>query len=231
VVNYPGEGFLHMTKAEWAKINKDYKATRPAKMEGFGPFRVRTTIDHKTHSTVRVFITDEKIKVLPVLVEKVALVPATMEAPEKLVEPFMNPDRSIIEERRNKAKALKEADKAGIQVVSANQLFPTPVELAERMVDEACIKPGMSILEPSAGTGRILDAIADCYLESVEVTAVEINHNLANALSNRVGVEAICTDFMEFKRLWSFDRVLMNPPFENGTASRMIFRCIGPQKN
>jgi hypothetical protein len=43
---------------------------------------------------------------------------------------------------------------AGVRVVSAPQLFPTPAALARRVVDLADIQPGMTVLEPSAGTVR-----------------------------------------------------------------------------
>jgi hypothetical protein len=41
---------------------------------------------------------------------------------------------------------------AGVQVVIAPQLFPTPPGLADRMVALADIRPGQQVLEPSAGT-------------------------------------------------------------------------------
>ena len=53
-------------------------------------------------------------------------------------------------------KQLQETLKAGVQVVVANQLFPTPPDLAQRMVDEAQIEPGECVLEPSAGTGNLI---------------------------------------------------------------------------
>jgi hypothetical protein len=48
---------------------------------------------------------------------------------------------------------------AGVQVVIAPQLFPTPPELADRMVALADIRPGQQVLEPSAGnpgTGHLV---------------------------------------------------------------------------
>ena len=54
---------------------------------------------------------------------------------------------------------MRDTLKAGVQVVSAPQLFPTPTELAARMVELAEIEDGQQVLEPSAGTGAIVDAI------------------------------------------------------------------------
>jgi tRNA G10 N-methylase Trm11 len=49
---------------------------------------------------------------------------------------------------------------AGVQIVIVPQLFPTPPELADRMVELADIRPGQQVLEPSAGTGRIMMRLA-----------------------------------------------------------------------
>lgn len=125
----------------------------------------------------------------------------------------------------------------GIQHVVANQLFPTPVDLARRMVDEADIQASHSILEPSAGTGRILDAIFESA-PSAAVFAVEINSKLAQTLANRFATpgdraNGICStvlegDFLEMQRpqLGTFDRILMNPPFEKGSDIRHIKHAL-----
>jgi hypothetical protein len=64
---------------------------------------------------------------------------------------------------------MRETLKAGVQVVTAPQLFPTPPELAARMVEQADIQPGQRVLEPSVGTGNIAKAIfaaAPVHLEN-----------------------------------------------------------------
>ena len=63
------------------------------------------------------------------------------------------------DELRTDIEAMRETVKAGVQVVSAPQLFPTPPGLAARMVDLAGLAIGMRVLEPSAGTGRLLEAL------------------------------------------------------------------------
>ena len=126
------------------------------------------------------------------------------------------------QEREAKAapyEAMREALRTGVQVVSAPQLFPTPPELAARMVAEAGIESGMRILEPSAGTGRILDALRGAgAMYGCVIRAVEINPGMAHNLTQRYpGVIVDCRDFMA----WGgdcdpFDVVLMNPPFADG---------------
>ncbi len=132
--------------------------------------------------------------------------------------------------------AIKDALKAGVQVVTAPQLFPTPVALAERMAGLASINPGDDVLEPSAGTGRLLDA---CFmLNSAGFTGrplagrtvvVEVNFHLAGALRERYPqTDTRCADFLSLtaEHLGQFDAILMNPPFENGQDIQHIRHAI-----
>jgi methylase of polypeptide subunit release factors len=127
-------------------------------------------------------------------------------------------------------KAIEQSMKAGVTVVSAPQLFPTPAPLAARMVEIADIGPGMRVLEPSAGTGRILEAIGDAEQartgggQAAEVVAVEINASVAHALPRHLAVTVVVEDFLSTSvgvsgggmALARFDRVVMNPPFVRG---------------
>jgi protein-L-isoaspartate O-methyltransferase len=122
---------------------------------------------------------------------------------------------------RDKIEQMQNALKAGVQVIAAPQLFPTPPALAERMVEEADILPGHCVLEPSAGTGSILAALPNVRPFG-SVTAVEINATLAASLE-QVADETICGDFLEQNgNLGTFDRIVMNPPFENGADIKHI---------
>ena len=115
---------------------------------------------------------------------------------------------------------IKEQLKRGVQVIVAEELFPTPADLAARMVDLAEIEEGHRVLEPSAGMGAILDAIhADA--PAADVLAVEINPALAKALESEGLANASASaprvlqaDFLECDdSLGRFDRIVMNPPF------------------
>lgn len=122
-----------------------------------------------------------------------------------------------------KFQAMRDQLKAGVQIVTAPQLFPTPADLAARMVDLADIEPGMRVLEPSAGTGRIVDAILAAH-EAVELAALEINGPLARALHDKHGTgkpSVYEADFLEWE-LGKFDRILMNPPFSNADDIKHI---------
>jgi phospholipid N-methyltransferase len=121
-------------------------------------------------------------------------------------------------------ETMREQLREGVKVVVAPQLFPTPPELAERMVKLAEVKPSDCVLEPSAGTGNILRELVKTGNKNV--TAVEINSELVNALpQNFPMVHRIRrADFLkcDFIDLGTFDKVVMNPPFVNGEDIKHI---------
>lgn len=90
--------------------------------------------------------------------------------------------------------------------------FDTPQELAYHVVKLADITPGMSVLEPNAGLGNLVDAIeraGGC------VSAHEIDAKRLHACKDRCilagGIRL--NDFLSAKPEPVFDRVVMNPPF------------------
>jgi predicted RNA methylase len=119
-----------------------------------------------------------------------------------------------------KFEEMEAALKRGVQVVSAPQLFPTPPELARRIVREAHIyAAGMSVLEPSAGLGALLTALDEFTpnLGVLSVHAVEIGAALSHALSGRFpSVHVHQDDFLLWKAPHKFDRIIANPPFVRG---------------
>lgn len=122
-------------------------------------------------------------------------------------------------------EAMKESLRAGVQTVSAPQLFPTPAELAARVVELANIKDGHTVLEPSAGTGSLLEPLFNADGTSWlmgnagRLVAVEVNHALSQRLTAQyAGADIRCSDFLACNgELGTFDRIIMNPPFANGS--------------
>jgi protein-L-isoaspartate O-methyltransferase len=128
-------------------------------------------------------------------------------------------------------EAMREQLRAGVQVIAAPQLFPTPVELARRMIEAARLKPGHRILEPSAGTGRLIDAAALSAWEwSGELVAVEHSAALAAGLRAKYRPEHVRVvegDFMACNgELGTFDRILMNPPFAKAADVEHITHAL-----
>ena len=151
--------------------------------------------------------------------QSLATPPLDDPSPARVAEALNN--RTTDPKRADKVfEGMKLSLAAGVKVVSAPQLFPTPADLAARMVDLADIQPGDSVLEPSAGTGRILDALQNRASVIDRLVAVEINRDLYERLEQTLGtvVDVRHGDFLEtiLEELGGqFDVILMNPPFAN----------------
>jgi SAM-dependent methyltransferase len=121
-------------------------------------------------------------------------------------------------ELRPRFAALKGRHEAGTapRAVSAFQLFQTPADLAARLVALLGLAGGERVLEPSAGLGRLLDALAP--FRPREIVAVEVAPVCAGELFRqaRPDVELRQRDFLAVKPAdlgAPFDAVAMNPPF------------------
>ena len=57
-------------------------------------------------------------------------------------------------------------------------------DLANKVIDEADINPGDTILEPSAGLGHMAEIIRERYPDN-KLTVIEINYKLAEALKEK----------------------------------------------
>jgi hypothetical protein len=92
--------------------------------------------------------------------------------------------------------------------------FPTPHAIIERMLDAAAIEPTHRILEPSCGKADIVDAIRSSCPEA-NLVAIEQNRTLQGVITAKgYGDIVRYGDFLEYLD-GEFDRVIMNPPFEN----------------
>lgn len=220
--NYPGEGFKHMTKAELAaeKCRKwsDFPKTgRIAASDKWAAHRVQQTRGTGPFSVVGVYITDQK----------------RTDPPPASTDPRPNLERErVVREPCAIAKpeptvfdAMRDTLKAGVQVVSANQLFPTPADLAARLVELAQIESTHRVLEPSAGTGRLINTLSG---KGAELVAVEIHAGMADSLRrNWQGIDVRCADFLSLNGdIGTFDRIVMNPPFERGDDIKHIRHAL-----
>lgn len=105
--------------------------------------------------------------------------------------------------------------------------FPTPPELIQRMLEMAAIQPGNTVLEPSAGKGDILDAVKASFPDDqVTLYASEINSTLRSLLQVK-GYKVLANDCFTLTAAdGSFDRIVMNPPFENGQDADHVTHAL-----
>ncbi|MCW2242221.1 DNA methyltransferase family protein [Azospirillum canadense] len=104
--------------------------------------------------------------------------------------------------------------------------FRTPASLARRVIDLLDLRPGHSVLEPSAGAGDIADVMAETVGKD-GVTVLEINGTLRNLL-NAKGYTLAGWDFFEHEG--QYDRIGMNPPFEGLADTDHVRRAFGMLK-
>ena len=140
----------------------------------------------------------------------------------------------LAEELAGMAENLKTGQ--AVKVVVAPQLFATSAPLAERVIEEAEIDPGHEVLDPSAGTGALCKAVFAAQ-PTAKLFAVEINAQLCELLSQLImpsqdaaqGIyrNVLQGDFLEQNgNLGTFDRIVMNPPFEHGADIKHIQHAV-----
>lgn len=94
----------------------------------------------------------------------------------------------------------------------SHQFYPTPANVAAKVIEMADIQPGALCLEPSAGTGGLAD-----YMPSITTHCVEISAMHCAVLKSK-GFVTTQADFIEWAdtSLIRFDNICMNPPFSEG---------------
>jgi 16S rRNA A1518/A1519 N6-dimethyltransferase RsmA/KsgA/DIM1 with predicted DNA glycosylase/AP lyase activity len=123
----------------------------------------------------------------------------------------------------------------------ANQFYPTPDHIIEKMIEPftqyaALVKKGLNeesgrnwyvqknhltsgliVLEPSAGSGAILDYITKNLTnrQDQHYYACEQDPELKATLQGK-GYKVVSDDFLELNSDMLYDLIIMNPPFSNG---------------
>lgn len=128
--------------------------------------------------------------------------------------------------------ATQEADTlqrkiTALQFAKIPGYFPTPAPLIQRMLDAANLSEGARVLEPSAGSGAIADALRDA---GHRVECIERHASLCEILAAK-GHSVIRGDFLEIGTAGQFDGVVMNPPFENGQDLQHVRRALDSVKH
>jgi len=116
--------------------------------------------------------------------------------------------------------------------------YPTPSALIRKMLDKLDFKQISSILEPSAGSGHLVEAIIEkfkysrSYYYSKEavwdVDLVEINEELQMILKGK-GHRVVADDFLTYNTYKSYDSIIANFPFSDG--EKHLMKALEMQEN
>lgn len=119
-----------------------------------------------------------------------------------------------LKESREKADPLKQMERNLIGKYKDIEWFNTPDTAAMRVARLAYIHPNHKVLEPSAGFGHLVDAVAALGVPKDKIDCVELSYDLSDALKLK-GYQVVHNgDFLSYNK-GGYDRIIMNPPFSN----------------
>lgn len=156
--------------------------------------------------------------------------PAALAA-QKLIEAPETEEDKVKAEARELERLENE-----LKLMKLPGYFPTPAHIVDKMIDLAGIEGGDNILEPSAGTGAILEGLRKAgtskqgvkdYETEYKISAYEIRPSLVD-ICKRKRLPVVCADFLEIINYgnYYFDVILMNPPFDKGIDIKHINHAL-----
>jgi hypothetical protein len=115
-----------------------------------------------------------------------------------------------------------------------NQFYPTPNDIISKMLDGIELREIRTILEPSAGSGNIVEFLIKKYnnygyryVEHFNIDTIEINEQLQGVLKTKK-IRVIHDDFLTFNTYKNYDLIIANPPFIDG--EKHILKMLEIQK-
>ena len=118
------------------------------------------------------------------------------------------------------ARALAESLEDRLRFVGIDGYTPTPHGIAARMVQLAAIMHGERVLEPSAGSGRLVEAVlAATPFANVDVCELAIAAREVLVVKQRyLTFSLIGSNFLHLATSPTFDAILMHPPAAEAAA-------------
>lgn len=131
--------------------------------------------------------------------------------------------------KRDPRAALASALEEGKILVARDGFFPTPPQVTRQMLRMAGLpNQEVSILEPSAGDGAIVEELYRHRYHNV--TCIEKNEERRAILRSKgfcVHADTDCTEHRE-----RYDAIIMNPPFELAQdcdhITHLFYECLNP---
>lgn len=117
---------------------------------------------------------------------------------------------------------------------NSKQFYPTPKPLLDKILTKIRWEMVHTILEPSAGTGNIVDYIKtdtayNYYRDnSMDIDCIELCEEFRSILKGK-GYRVIHDNFLTFQTFKKYDLIVMNPPFNEGAAH--LLKAIELQRN
>lgn len=116
---------------------------------------------------------------------------------------------------------------------NAEEFYPTPERLLDKITSGIDWKMLGSVLEPSAGKGDIVGYIKERYKihawrKELDVDCIEIDSDLRSTLNGK-NYKVVHDDFLTFHTFKKYDLIIMNPPFSNGATHLM--KALDMQKD
>jgi type I restriction-modification system DNA methylase subunit len=127
----------------------------------------------------------------------------------------------------NPWNAIAEAVETGsvVDLKKEFQFFETPNDIAADMVQLLCVEERNTVLEPSAGHGRLIKAVMQHCPRSVVIDYCELRDQGQAILARDFPMAQFqCGDFLKLPTKQKYDRVIANPPFRNGQDIAHIYK-------
>jgi predicted RNA methylase len=113
---------------------------------------------------------------------------------------------------------------ARLSVAQEFGVFFSPPAVVDEVLLRAAIRPGMQVLEPSAGAGSIAGeaAVAGGIVDCIELLPRNVEELRAAGFARSIQ-EA---DFLTIEPEAKYDRIVMNPPFANRADVRHVLHAL-----
>ena len=98
----------------------------------------------------------------------------------------------------------------------------TSMQIASKLIQLSSLRNNLTILEPSAGTGNIIDCLVKEYaFENLSIDCVELNKEKFTELKSK-GYNAFNADFLQWEPGKYYDRIIACPPFKGNVDLKHI---------
>lgn len=103
------------------------------------------------------------------------------------------------------------------------EFFPTPADVAARVIDLADVAANLRVLEPSAGRGDLIVSLRSLvFIDCIEKMPANAEH-----LRGLRGLDSVIeADFLTVEPTPVYDRVLMNPPFGKQADIKHVLHAL-----